>query len=63
MKNRHLGILLVLAGADYNACETQSAWIISAILIGGGTEYFFGRIKLKVKKINKFFFINGLIDL
>ena len=23
--------------------------------------YFFGRIKLKVKKINKFFFINGII--
>ena len=23
-------------------------------------EYFFGKIKLKMKKINKFFFINGL---
>ena len=27
----------------------------------GELVYFFGRIKLKVRKINKFFFINGII--
>ena len=55
MKNRHLGILLVLAGVITIFVKHESAWIISAILIGGGTGIFFW------KEINKFFFINGII--
>ena len=40
MKNRHLGILLVLAGVITIFVKHESAWIISAILIGGGTGIF-----------------------
>ena len=41
MKNSHLGILLVLAGVITVFVKHESAWIISAILIGGGTGIFF----------------------
>ena len=47
MKNRHLGILLVLAGVITIFVKHESAWIISAILIGGGTGIFFWKDKVE----------------
>ena len=41
MKNRHLGIILVLTGVFTIFVKHESAWIVSAILIGGGTGIFF----------------------
>ena len=46
MKNRHLGILLVLAGVITIFVEHESAWIVSALLIGGGTGIFFWKDKI-----------------
>ena len=38
MKNRHLGILIVLAGVIVIFLDIDSwGWIISALLIGGGS--------------------------
>ena len=47
MKNRHLGILLVLAGVLTIFVKHESAWIVSAILIGGGTGIFFWKDKVE----------------
>ena len=47
MKNRHLGILLVLAGVITIFVKHESAWIISAVLIGGGTGIFFWKDKVE----------------
>ena len=41
MKNKNFGLLLVFAGVITIFVEHQSAWIFSAILIGGGTGLFF----------------------
>ena len=46
-ENRHLGILLVLAGVITIFVKHESAWIISAILIGGGTGIFFWKDKVE----------------
>ena len=46
MKNRHLGILLVLADVITIFVKHESAWILSAILIGGGTGIFFWKDKV-----------------
>ena len=46
MKNRHLGILLVLAGVITVFVKHESAWIVSALLIGGGTGIFFWKDKI-----------------
>ena len=50
MKNRHLGILLVLAGVITIFVKHESAWIVSAILIGGGTGVFFWKDKIENEK-------------
>ena len=50
MKNRHLGILLVIAGDYPYLWKHESAWIISAILIGGGTGIFFWKDKVESEK-------------
>ena len=50
MKNRHLGLLLVLAGVITIFVKHESAWIISAILIGGGTGIFFCWVKVESEK-------------
>ena len=60
MKNTTLGILLVLAGVLTIFVKHESAWIVSALLIGGGSGLVFGKIKSN-KIMNKFFLINGLI--
>ena len=46
MKNRHLGVLLVLAGVITIFVKHESAWIVSALLIGGGTGIFFWKDKI-----------------
>ena len=47
MKNRHLGILLVIAGVIAIFVENESwAWVISALLVGGGTGIFFWKDKV-----------------
>ena len=46
MKNSHLGILLVLAGVITVFVKHESAWIVSALLIGGGTGIFFWKDKI-----------------
>ena len=50
MKNSTLGALIVLAGV-LTIFVDDKAWIISAILIGGGTGIFFW--KDKDKNINE----------
>ncbi len=47
MKNSTLGALIVLAGVLTIFVENDKAWIISAILIGGGTGIFFWKDKDK----------------
>ena len=50
MKNRHIGALLILAGVITIFVKHESAWIISAILIGGGTGVFFWKDKIEKDK-------------
>ena len=50
MKNRHLSILLVLAGVITIFVKHESAWIVSALLIGGGTGIFFWKDKIDIKE-------------
>ena len=50
MKNRHLGILLVLAGVITIFVKHESARIISAILIGGGSGIYFWKDKVENKE-------------
>ena len=45
MKNSTLGALIVLAGVLTIFVENDKAWIISSILIGGGTGIFFWKDK------------------
>ena len=47
MKNSTLGALIVLAGVLTIFVENDKAWIISSILIGGGTGIFFWKDKDK----------------
>tara|TARA_B100001996_G_scaffold207706_1_gene159251 strand:+ start:253 stop:411 length:159 start_codon:yes stop_codon:yes gene_type:complete len=41
MKNKTLGIILVLFGAILIFSQHEKAWIVSAILIGFGSGLFF----------------------
>tara|TARA_Y100001970_G_scaffold128277_1_gene158415 strand:- start:423 stop:557 length:135 start_codon:yes stop_codon:yes gene_type:complete len=41
MKNKNIGLILVLLGVLTIFVEHKSAWIVSALLIGGGTGLFF----------------------
>tara|TARA_B100000886_G_C20305804_1_gene441676 strand:- start:388 stop:534 length:147 start_codon:yes stop_codon:yes gene_type:complete len=43
MSNSAFGLLIVLAGVITIFVDHQSAWIVSAILIGAGTGLFFWR--------------------
>ena len=45
MKNSTFGILLVLAGVLTIFVNHESAWIISALLIGGGSGLVFWKDK------------------
>ncbi len=45
MKNSTLGILIVLAGVLTIFVEHENSWLISAILIGGGSGLFFWKDK------------------
>ena len=45
MKNSTLGILIVLAGDLKIFDQQESSWIVSALLIGGGTGMFLWRDK------------------
>ncbi len=45
MKNSTLGILIVLAGVLTIFVNHPYAWIVSAILIGGGSGLFFWKDK------------------
>ena len=45
MKNSTLGMLIVIAGVLTIFVKHEYAWIVSAILIGGGTGLFFWKDK------------------
>tara|TARA_Y100000768_G_C23605902_1_gene508235 strand:- start:390 stop:551 length:162 start_codon:yes stop_codon:yes gene_type:complete len=45
MKNSTIGILIVLAGVLTIFVQHESSWIVSALLIGGGTGMFLWRDK------------------
>ncbi len=45
MRNSTLGIIIVIAGVLVIFTKHESAWIISAILIGGGSGLFFWKDK------------------
>lgn len=45
MKNSTLGILIVLAGVLTIFVQHNYAWVVSAILIGGGSGLFFWKDK------------------
>ena len=45
LKNSTIGILIVLAGVGTIFVNHEFAWIISAVLIGGGTGLFFWKDK------------------
>tara|TARA_A100000164_G_C21816399_1_gene728082 strand:- start:11 stop:202 length:192 start_codon:yes stop_codon:yes gene_type:complete len=45
IKNSTFGILIVLAGVGSIFINHEYAWIVSAILIGGGTGLFFWKDK------------------
>tara|TARA_B100001121_G_scaffold282569_1_gene276024 strand:+ start:374 stop:511 length:138 start_codon:yes stop_codon:yes gene_type:complete len=45
MKNSTLGIIIVIAGVLVIFTQHESAWIISAVLIGGGSGLFFWKDK------------------
>ena len=45
MKNSTLGILIVLAGVLTVFVKHESSWIVSALLIGGGTGMFLWKDK------------------
>jgi multisubunit Na+/H+ antiporter MnhG subunit len=47
MKNTTLGILLVLAGVLTIFVKHESAWIVSALLIGGGSGLVFWKDKVE----------------
>lgn len=47
MKNNTIGIFTVLAGAGAIFIQHDYAWIVSAILIGGGTGLFFWKSENK----------------
>ena len=62
MKNSTIGMLLVIAGVLSIFIKHDNSWIISALLIGGGSGIFFGKIiKIMIKKNKIMFLVNGSI--
>ena len=53
MKNRYLGILLVVLGTLTIFVKNEYSWIVSAILIGGGSGVFWWPDKISNKDNEK----------